>query len=214
MAIIVPKFNSWANKYCPNPLPSISNAAISNAVDKAYAPSVVRALYRNGKLVGFDKNTNGKTQSRKVATNIIVCYLGYVHQNNTLPYPITDLWDQIRNVYRTNGIDWYTYGNAQKWVGMAIKYYLVDKYRITPTMLGSNPLADVVFPIDRIMINKINTGTIATGSYGNITVSVSNPPQPSWSQCDVPNVFINYINQVRKQVPDTLIEFEINNWQP
>ena len=217
MAIIVPKFNSWANKYCPNPLPSISKV-ISNAVDKAYAPSVIRALYNKGKLVGFNKNANGKTQSRKAATNIIVCYLGYVHQNNTLPYPITDLWDQIRNVYHTNGITWYTYGNAQKWVGMAIKYYLVNKYRDTPSYLCNDVLADVVFPIDRIMINKIQSGIVVAGTGSNISISVNNlPPCPSWSQCDCKQTFIDYIDAVKNELikfptQDKLIEFEINNW--
>ena len=214
MAIIVPKFNSWANKYCPNPL------SISDAVNKAYAPSVVRALYKNGKLIGFNGNTKGKTEARKKATDIIVSYLSYVEKYNSLPpnYSIWDLWDEIRNVYYDCGITWYTYGNAQKWVGMAIKYYLVNKYRNTPNALCNHALADVVFPIDRIMINKIQSGIVVAGNGSNISISVNNPPpKPSWSQCDNKKTFIDYIDAVKNQLikfptQDKLIEFEINNW--
>lgn len=211
MAIIVPKFNSWANKYCPNKL------LISDAVNKAYAPSVVRALYKNGKLTGFGGNTTGKTQARNDATDIIVRYLQYVDNYNLLPYSVTDLWDKVRDVYHNNDITWYTYGNAQKWVGMAIKYYLVNKYRNNPNALCNDVLADVVFPIDRIMINKIQSGKVVAGTGSNISISVNNPPPSSWSQCTCKQTFIDYIDAVKNELiksptQDKLIEFEINNW--
>ena len=212
MAIIVPKFNSWANKYCPNQL------SISDAVNKAYAPSVRQALWQNGRHCGFKGMTTAKQNARAQATHIIECYLKQVDNYNLLPYSVTDLWDKVRDVYHNNNITWYTYGNAQKWVAMAIKYYLVNKYRKTPNALCNNVLADVVFPIDRIMINKIQSGKVVAGTGSNISISVTNPPPyPSWSQCDCKQTFIDYIDAVKNELikfptQDKLIEFEINNW--
>ena len=122
------KFDAWYQKFCSN----INTKDITAAVNKAYSSSVVRALYDGkGKLIGFNGNTKGKTAARKVATGIIVSYLSDVEQYNSLPYPIWDLWDEIRNVYHGCGITWYTYGNAQKWVAMSIKYHLFFKYKYT-----------------------------------------------------------------------------------
>ncbi|MBR2334163.1 MAG: hypothetical protein IKA59_02350 [Clostridia bacterium] len=212
MAIIEPKFYSWVNKYCPNKL------SISDAVNKAYAPSIRQALWQNGRHCGFKGMTTAKQSARAQATQIIECYLQDVHNYNLLPDSVTDLWDKVRDVYHNNNITWYTYGNAQKWVSMAIKYYLVDKYRITPNALCNDVLADVVFPIDRIMINKIQSGIVVAGNGSNIRISANKrPPYPSWSQCDNKQTFIDYIDAVKNELiksptQDKLIEFEINNW--
>ena len=214
------KFDAWARKYCPKKL------SISDAVNKAYAPSVRRALWNSGSYYGFNNMTTEKNKARAQATPIIESYLQHVDDYNSLPYSVTDLWDKVRDVYHNNHITWYTYGNAQKWVGMAIKYYLVDKYRSNPSDLCNDVLADVVFPVDRIMINKIKNGKNSLNlkipfkcdptkcnQHTNCRTKNSN----SWSKCDCKQKFIDYIvavkNALSKFPPrDTLIEFEINNW--
>ena len=227
MAIIGSKFYSWANKYCPKPISSINNAVdIAYAVDKAYAPSVHRALWQNGKHCGFNGMTKEKNQARAQATHIIECYLQYVYNYNLLPYSVTDLWDKVRDVYYNNRITWYTYGNAQKWVAMSIKYYLVAKYYNTPNNLCNDVLADVVFPVDSIMINKIKNGKNSLNlkipfkcnptkchQYTNCTTKNSD----SWAKCDCKQKFIDYIDAVKNALikfptQDKLIEFEIDNW--
>ena len=197
----ISKFDAWYQKFC-------SKTIITTAVNKAYASSVVRALYNSGKSIGFNGNTKGKTAARKVATGIIVSYLSDVEQYNSLPYPIWDLWDDIRNVYHTCGITWYTYGNAQKWVAMSIKYYLFFKYSNNPLDLSNDILADIVFPVDSRMIRKI-----ASNKNGLLRKSV-NFNWISWSQCDNKQIFIQYLSDVKAALPTgtKLLEFEIDAW--
>lgn len=200
------KFDAWYQKFCSK----IDPKDITAAVNKAYTSSVVRALYDGkGNLIGFGGNTTGKTQARNYATDIIVSYLSSVEQHNSFPYSIRRLWDQIRNVYHTCGITWYTYGNAQKWVAMSIKYHLFFKYSDNPEELPKDLLANIVFPVDSIMIQEI-----ASNKSGLLSACV-NFNGKSWSKCDDKPTFIQYLTDVKAVLPPNkkLLEFEIDTWQ-
>lgn len=200
------KFDAWYQKFCSK----IDPKDIPAAVNKAYASSVVRALYDDkGKLIGFGGKTTEKINARKKATDIIVSYLSYVEQYKSFPYSIRRLWDQIRNVYHECDITWYTYGNAQKWVAMSIKYHLFLKHRDNPVDLPKDILANIVFPVDGIMIQEI-----ASNKNGRLRNSVNFDKKP-WSQCNDKQIFIQYLSDVKATLPTgtKLLEFEIDTWQ-
>lgn len=208
----ISKFNAWLDEFVGDP-----TTPEGRAVNLAYKSSMP------DRVLGKGWNTPNAKQARKNAAAEIAKFLqnSAGKTSNVLWDDIVrpnGLWDEVRNIHKNCGLTQYTYGNAQKWVAMSIKYYLVAKYHNTPNALCNDVLADVVFPIDRIMINKIQSGKVVAGTGSNISISVNNPPpSPSWSKCDCKQKFIDYIDAVKNELikfptQDKLIEFEINNW--
>ena len=118
--------NIFFNEYCKNckGLTNI-NDVINKAVKLSYRASVLRALYDGDKLVGFNGMTSQKNNARSAGENILQNFLSATHSNGNIFQVVKDTWDAIRENYHNQGITWYTYGNAQKWVSMAIKYFVV-----------------------------------------------------------------------------------------
>ena len=205
-------FDAWRDAFVGDP-----TTPEGRAVNLAYKSSMP------DRVLGKGWNTPDAKKARKEAAAKIADFLkkstGETAEDlwDEIVRP-DGLWDEVRKIHKNYGLTQYTYGNAQKWVAMSIKYYLVAKYHNTPYALCNDVLADVVFPIDRIMINKIHSGIVVAGNNSPISISVSSPsPYPSWSKCDCKQKFIDYILAVKNELTklptsDKLIEFEIDNW--
>ena len=197
--------NIFFNEYCKNckGLTNI-NDVINKAVKLSYRASVLRALYDGDKLVGFNGMTSQKNNARSAGENILQNFLSATHSNGNNFQVVKDTWDAIRENYHNQGITWYTYGNAQKWVSMAIKYFVVIGYK-NKLIDFDHPLADCVFPVDGIMINEIFKDFRIKG----VT--------PSWSKCDDKTAFIKYIQNVKSKIiakNKKVLEYEIEKWIP
>lgn len=194
----------WYNKFCkPNKYnyDSIEKIAL-HAASLSYRASVLRALYQNGQSVGFCGKTLESKECRLQAVQFISDFLLQLYKlNDDISFKqVSDMWDTIRSLYHAKGISWYTYGNAQKWVGMAIKYFFVIAY-MNNYLDFSHPIANCVLPIDRIIMNKIKD------DFGIPCV------QPSWSQCDSKELFEKYIMELKDKVKSNkLLDYEIESW--
>ena len=217
----ITKFNAWRDKFVGDP-----TTPEGRAVNLAYESSMPDRVLVKG------WNTAAAKQARKDAAAIIADFL-----NTSTGKTSKDLWDDIvgpkglwdtvREIHTTkHKLNWYTYGNAQKWVAMSIKYYLFELYPNNYPGLLRNPLADVVFPVDRIMIDKIKNGNNSQqlsipfkcksrtcNQYTNCKTTNSD----SWVKCDCKQRFKDYIDAVKNELtkfptPDKLMEFEIDNW--
>ena len=171
----------------------------------SYRASITRALYdENGEPCGF----NGKNKQSIIARSAGEAVLqGALKELVTMTFDTQsdfdewafEKWDFIREIYYNNGITWYTYGNAQKWFNMAIKYCFVIEYCLKNEIMPNYEYCH--FPIDGIMIkeNKIKIGVDFDGT--------------SWAKCDDKELLKQYIRSVRRAVKDQcLVEYELNTW--
>lgn len=197
------KMNNWYTRFCENKkmvkeLPETPdfNDLARVAANLSYRASVLRAIKLNG------KNAAAKL-ARQEAEVVIQNFLCETYNSKTI-VDINDMpaiWEEIYKIYKNHNIDDYTYGNAQKWVNMSIKYYIIllSKFNL--------PYYDVinipVFPVDRIMINHIKE-EFNLSFDGN------------WSDCNDAIYFREYIRQVGNEVQvkynTSLFEYELNTW--
>ena len=92
--------------------------------------------------------------------------------------------DKIREIYKNNGIDLYTYGNAQKWINMTIKYIFSSNY-----MNHNVDIYEVAYlPIDSIIQQ------IAYKELGVKKLSCA------WSKCDDWEEIERYQNDIQKAI--------------
>ena len=120
---------------------------------------------------------------------------------------ITKLAHEIRNDYQKVGVHDFLCGNAQKWINMAIKYFLIsksspnDKFDYDLFKRLQNKTNYSIMPVDGIMIKK-------NKELLNIDFEYL-----SWSRCDDLNEFISYWQSLQKKIIDqSLIEYEIVTW--
>ena len=120
--------------------------------------------------------------------------------------------------FRENVRD-FSYGNAQKWVNMAIKFYLIVKakreYGLDMIRLveETNLFGYDLFPVDSIMIATIEK------DYGIMSArSDVNAPFPApapWSSCNSKITFIEYWKFAKKKCdPVKPLIYEMHNWKP
>lgn len=200
------RVREFYEKFCSN-CESLSEKEkiIEAAARLSYRASVQHALWKNGKHVGFAGKTAAKNAARAQGERIVADFLtaaSNLESREAFLESFEDAMDVLRAVYHDKGITWYTYGNAQKWLAMAIKYYIVISL-MKNKMNFSSPLMNFVLPVDGIMIRIIRE------DFGIDGVS------PSWSQCDDKGEFIEYLNRVRAAVNETgktLMEYEITAW--
>ena len=193
------KMESWFNRFCANKhaLKSVGNnpdykdlACV--AANLSYRASVLRALNFNG------KNSEGKL-ARLDGEKIVIDFLYKIFESQnvaSLDY-VSDVWSKIYDTYKKHNIEDYTYGNAQKWVNMSIKYYIIllKHFKIECENLTQIP----VFPVDRIMINHIKK---------DLDISFDG----SWSNCNDIVALKDYICKVKSKVGSTLFEYELDAW--
>ena len=192
----------WYNRFCEGKsavkvLPSTPDACdLAEAAAKlAYRASVLRALKMNG------KNNEAKF-ARQEGEKVIKNFLCEIYSSETVATIdfVAQTWETIYQIYKKQEIQDYTYGNAQKWVNMAIKYYviLLQKFNVPCSKIMEIP----VFPVDRIMINYIKKD-LGVSFDGN------------WSDCKDLFALKKYICDVNSKVNEKglcLFEYELNAW--
>ena len=171
---------------------------IAVAIDKAHAPSVIRALKTGG-------------ISTRIPRSAVESFLKDEFEQIINMNPISendyDKWaigieKEIVKEYHRNGITDYTLGNAQKLVSMAMKY-IFSADNVDPDL----PVFKVAhIPIDkRIMdIAKSKLGVQKTAS--------------SWSKIDDENEIITYQKNIRVKMDEMLrgyfpMIWECENWK-
>ena len=115
----------------------------------------------------------------------------------------------IRTEFRNAGVDDYTYGNAQKWINLAIKYVL------SSNLCDINrPLFKVCFfPLDRIIqikLHKILSVDYLRQNNGEIHQVAS------WGNCDNWDYIVEYQNNAKAAITNagyySPLFWEIINW--
>ncbi len=98
------------------------------AAKKGYAPAFRQ---RSAPISFRGKSIASKLAPRTVCENHISNFLldfdANVYNSGEVEQKIIDLMDTIKEVYFSHGFNDITYGNAQKWINMAFKYYFVIK---------------------------------------------------------------------------------------
>lgn len=206
------KIEAWYNKFCKKAVAIKNDVAsvASFAASAAYRASIGQALYEGDTAVGFKGKDAEKKACREEGETIIRDFLlAAVQQQDeqTLLNMIYSTWDTVRENYHKHGITWYKYGNAQKWVSIAIKYFIITAVNKGTKYDGvaidtNHALAGAVFPVDRIMMDII---------WKDFQVARVNP---TWSKCDDKQAFIDYIEAVKQCVGDRpVLEYEIEKWE-
>ena len=108
------------------------------SAELGYRPAVVRALTYNK-----SQYANMSSQERKeefVNPVIIKCIKPFLKKRQFDIQSCLDCIDDVRKECRCNkGVSDFTYGNAQKWVNMSIKYYIILNAFICSTNDRKNP---------------------------------------------------------------------------
>ena len=120
---------------------------------------------------------------------------------------------RIRALYKNGGVMDYTYGNAQKWVNMSFKYYVIFNAvdfnaKKVDLEMAFNKIPEFndyeLFAVDSIMINAIHQNLGINFNY-------------KWSKCDDIDDFIDYWNEVKDKLAVQQIDmpfiWELNNWK-
>lgn len=160
------------------------NDIIKEAIKRAYAPSVQNTAVKQGKY-GHKK----LQVPRKLCKEQLFLEFRKLYDNQKVSEEIFEKWekstaDKIREIYKNNGIDLYTYGNAQKWINMTIKYIFSSNY-----MNHNVDIYEVAYlPIDSIIQQ------IAYKELGVKKLSCA------WSKCDDWEEIERYQNDIQKAI--------------
>ena len=194
---------NWTTSSGTKPL-SIQNAQgmnelISLAIDRAHAPSVIRALSTGGKSTKIAKE-NAK---KYLMPRMIKLFMQPITAMPQVKYDAfaKEACEKIKECYHKEGIIDYTLGNAQKLLNMTVKYILSSSL-VDPTW----PVWDVVhIPIDaRIMVRAKKK----LGVY---------PMPKAWSKTDDWTSIQKYQTALRTAVGQAVpnkcsMEWEVENW--
>ena len=201
------KLDDWYEKLCKDcDGVGSQEETIEKAASLSYRASVLRALSEDGVRVGFKGKINEKNASRAAGEDYIKEFLRNalaLSDEEELFSLIHTAWDDIRDIYHRNEISWYTYGNAQKWIAMAMKYYFVIAFK-HGLVTDRHLFVKCTFPVDSVMTNHVYS------DFGIVGVT------PSWSQGDSKSQFVNYVQAVKTAVEsrgDKLLAYEIGKWQ-
>ena len=188
MSEIVTKFrNNW--KYSLKGIHE--EEIIETAIDKAYAPSMRRAIKLNGKSSKEPREECAEMLLKKISEN-------YRTINTTKAFDdfAKSCCNSIVNIFHDKyGIEDYTYGNAQKWLNMTFKYMLS-----ADNMDYDLKVFEVChIPIDSIIMNKAKE-----------RLSVE-PLSCAWSNCNNWEEIQRYQDSIRNADEIPLL-WEIKNW--
>lgn len=174
---------------------------IKESIKRAYSPSVQNTALKQGKY------GPKKLQALKeICEPVMFEYFVKIVNNKELDEQIFEKWeknlaDKIRSIYLENEIALYTYGNAQKWINMAIKY-MFSSDKTNP----NDMLYQVCYlPIDRIIQDK---------AYKELGVKKL---PVAWSKCDDWNEIQSYQKRIKKAIIektnyDSRLWWECNAW--
>lgn len=175
---------------------------IRESVKRSYAASVQNTTLKQGKYGSVKLQI-----SRQECESILIDEFLKVYNNKTITEQQFIDWEttlakNIRKIYHKNAIKLYTYGNAQKWINITIKYLFSSDY-----IDYNHNLFEVCFlPIDRIIQDK------AYKKLGAKKLPVA------WSKCDNWQDILDYEKNIKnaiKQKTDctSRLWWECNAWQ-
>lgn len=170
------------------------------AAHLSYRASVMRALTFGDQKA---KAPNIREKGEKIISEFLVKSL---ENPPATVGEVAKYWEKLHNLYLKEKIEDYTYGNAQKWVNMAIKYFII---LLSHNGLEYEQIAKIpVFPVDGIMIQVIKKDK---------KIEINGKIPEPWSKCDDKKAFIHFIKTVDSQKDkkyNTLFEFELDSWSP
>ncbi len=186
------------DKYCKDKkdIVSLKDANVDNlaliAAKLAYRSSVTRAYalinYNGNKYINDKEDSRNKCQQELISSHLISLYKNELidFENESL-----DMWKKIKQVYRDKGFSNYKIGHAQKWLSMSIKYYyvLLVTYGIIEVNVNNVFNGYCYFPVDGMVISHFNKKEWAIEFKDKC-----------WTKCDNEEVFIDYINSVKKHI--------------
>lgn len=174
---------------------------ICESVKRSYAPSVQNTALKQGKY------GSAKLQiPRQECEPVLIDALLKVYSKKTITEQQFIDWEttlakNIREIYHKNEIKLYTYGNAQKWINIAIKYLFSSDH-----IDHNHNLFEVCFlPIDRIIQDK---------AYK--VLGVKKLPV-AWSKCDNWQDILDYEKNIKNAIKQktsyiSRLWWECNAW--
>lgn len=174
------------------------------AARQAYFPAVVETAHPKRKgFVSFDPK---EAELWQVIDGIIVPFLtGNAYDAKSCLTAI----DEIREFFKNGSTYPFTYGNAQKWLNMAVKYYMVHLYHrsgvTARVFFNKNPqfLDYPFFAVDSVMVKVVEK-----------TIGIPSPAK-KWHEIDCRQDFVNYWNQVGGEIRatgDAPLLWELASW--
>ena len=194
--------DDWYKRFCEGKKAVRTLSSTPNAVELARAAAILSYRASVLRALKFEGKNSEAMNARQAGEGQIIDFLCTIYESKST-IDINDVaktWESIYQIYKRNNIEDYTYGNAQKWVNMSIKYYIIllNKFGIDYSKLIEVP----VFPVDRIMINHIKK-------------DLSIPFSGNWSDCKDIDALKKYICAVKAEVDKqsiSLFEYELNAW--
>jgi len=176
------------------------------AYEKSYAASIQRALKNPLKI-----NTHMLKEDDQFKADFVMKLADVLYADEGFDF---EQWERnlaslVRNHFREAGLSNYTYGNAQKWINLSIKY-LLSSPNIDPLL----PCFKMCYiPIDRIIQRKAHEQLhIDYLHVDGRRVSFL----PSWGNCDNIDDIIDFENRVREATNRlgyySPLMWEIENW--
>jgi hypothetical protein len=166
---------------------------ISKAIDKAHAPSVLRALKTGG-----ISTKAPRAEVKELLINELSKALYASMSQKEFDNWNAHLCEKIKGIYHKYKITDYTLGNAQKLLNMAIKYTL--SANIIDPDLDFFKIANI--PVDRIIMKA------ATKKLGVA------PLEKAWSATDDMTELLDYQSRLRDSLSsdEFPLLWEIKNW--
>ena len=180
---------------------------VFSAVGKsAYRPSIQRG---GTNITACYPNQKERYALRDEVANYLSKRLKEIYPKKCLSFDDFTEWEEktatyIRDFYRNKGVCEYTYGNAQKLINMAIKYFLSSDLVDEEDPLFEN----CHFPVDAIIQKKLND---------DFNIPYLANKNHSWSRNDSWKDFVKYQKTARKIILSngyySPLICEISEWQ-
>ena len=216
-------------------LESESDTIIEKAIDKAYFDATNRAAFNALEKTNFnsdDLKSKGTTIIKEGINKIIEQPLNFDKIHNDMCVNLIKKYENVK--IKNKDETAFSYGNAQKWVNMTMKYL----YVIGNVSLNSEANNDFItnyaekinefsnkihIPVDSYIIEAIWKGyniekfdknnlpeikTLKDGSFGTYSSEKVRP----WSKWDNAEEYTNFQKSLRKAVKESPIEWEGSAW--
>ncbi len=187
---------SWSTKTKPLSITGCLTIeeTVDEAVKKAHSPSVLRVLKTNG----ISTERPRKEAASYLTSEILTMISRTSFTNDEYDDWVRKVCTRIRDIYRSYNLEDYTFGNAQKYFNMTIKY-IFSADNIDPNL----PIFKVAhIPVDGVIMNiaKEKLGVNKLNTY--------------WSKTDNIKDIIDYQNRFRESLPEDYFPllWECQNW--
>ena len=195
------EINDWRNSWSSTGGRKLSivgcgteEEVISKAIDKAHAPSVLRALKTGGNPTALPR---ARAEVKELLINELPKALHASMSQVEFDNWNADLCEKIKDIYHKYNMTDYTIGNAQKLLNMAVKYTF--SANIIDPNLDFFKIAHI--PIDRIIMKA------ATKKLGVA------PLEKAWSATDDMTELLDFQSRLRDSLSDEFpLLWEIKNW--